>query len=167
MNSIFTRRSVRQFAQKTVEPEKIDKMLRAGMQAPSAYNQQCWEFIVVRGVENLEELSKIHQYSACLKGADVGIIILGNKDKMKMPYFWEQDLGACTQNVMLQATELGLGTVWFGTAPVEEHIKFVRDLYDLGENLVPYSILAVGYPQSEDANKFVDRFDETKIRYIG
>ena len=55
MNAIFTRRSVRQFAAKPVEQEKIEKLLRAAMQAPPANNQQPWEFVVVKGKENLEK----------------------------------------------------------------------------------------------------------------
>ncbi|GLC82233.1 nitroreductase family protein [Lacrimispora brassicae] len=49
MEEIFIRKSIRKFKAQEVEPEKIDKLLRAAMQAPSAANQQPWEFIVVQG----------------------------------------------------------------------------------------------------------------------
>ena len=63
MNEIFTRRSVRKFLPQPVEEEKIEKMLRAGMAAPSAGNQQPWEFYVVRDKKILQDLSHCSLYA--------------------------------------------------------------------------------------------------------
>lgn len=167
MNAIYTRRSVRAFLEKAVEKEKIEKILRAAMQAPSAGNGQPWEFIVVRGEKNLKNLSSYSKYSGCLKNADVAIIVLCNKTRLVFADFWQQDLAAATQNILLQATELGLGSVWFGTAPDEEKMQFIKDLYQLDKDLFPFSIIGIGYPKDENANKFIDRFDESRIHYIG
>jgi len=165
MNSIFTRRSVRNFLEKEVEDKKIEKILRAAMQAPSAVNQQPWEFLVVKGKENLLRLSKYSPYATSLKNANVGIIVFGNKERMMFPDYWQQDLGAATQNILLEATELGLGSVWYGTASDDGKMKYIQDLYKLGDNLLPYSVIGIGYPKSADAISFVDRFDETRIHY--
>lgn len=167
MNAIFTRRSVRKFADKKIEAEKLEKILRAGMQAPSAYNQQAWEFIVVRGKENLEALSKYNEYASSLRFADAGIIVLGNNERFKMPEFWEQDLAAVTQNMLLEITELGLGGVWYGTAPKTKKMQFIQDMYELPENLLPFSVIGVGYPLEKDANKYIDRFEPGRVKYIG
>ena len=164
MNSIFTRRSIRQFTDQKVEEEKIESLLRAAMQAPSANNQQPWEFLVVRGKENLEKLSCLHMYSKCLNGAALAIIVMANKDRLSSPDFYQQDLGAATQNIQLQAVELGLGSVWLGTAPKPDRIEFIRALYNLSDNIIPYSVLAIGYPVRE--NKFVDRYEADRVRYI-
>jgi len=166
MNSIFIRRSVRTFFQKEIEGEKIEKILRAAMQAPSAANQQPWEFLVVKGKENLHNLSKYNPYAASLKNAAVGIIVLGNKQRMMFPEHWQQDLGAATQNILLEAVELGLGAVWFGTAPNNSRMKYIQDLFNLNENLQPYSVIGLGYPKDGHAKVFFDRFDEARIRYI-
>ena len=48
MDAIFHRTSIRKYQEKPVEPEKIEKLLRAAMAAPSAFNQQPWEFYVIR-----------------------------------------------------------------------------------------------------------------------
>ncbi|ONI44555.1 nitroreductase [Candidatus Epulonipiscium fishelsonii] len=165
MNAIFTRRSVRQFADKTVEQEKIEKILRAAMQAPSANNQQPWDFIVVEGKENLDKLSKYNPYAGCLKNASAAIIVLGNTERIMFPH-WEQDLGAATQNIQLEAVELGLGSVWLGTAPNKERMEFIRKLYGLNENMLPYSVIALGYPKDTNANHFTDRYDASRIKYI-
>lgn len=166
MNSIFIRRSVRSFQEKEVEKEKIDQLLRAAMQAPSAGNQQPWEFIVVRGKTKLEELSRLSPYSSSLAGANVGIVVLANKERFRFAENWEQDLGAATQNILLEATDLGLGSVWYGVAPVSERMEYIRNLYNLEEKILPYSVIAIGYPKDENANRFVDRYDDSRIRFV-
>ncbi len=166
MNSIFTRRSVRQFTEQVVESDVIEKLMRAAMQAPSAGNQQPWEFLIVSGKDNLAKLSEYNPYASCLKGANIGIIVLGNTERMRMPKLADQDLGAATQNILLEATELGLGSVWFGTAPDEGRMSFIRKLYALPANLMPYSVIGIGYPKDENANHFIDRYDESRVKYI-
>ncbi len=165
MNAIFTRRSVRSFTEQEVEPEKIERILKAAMQAPSAHNQQPWEFIVVRNKETLKKISKMHQYSSCLENAPLGIIILTNKSKLKIPEFIQQDLSACTQNLMVEATDLNLGTVWFGLYPIDETIKYIKSLFNLDDEIIPFSVVAVGYPKSENALKHIDRYEPDRIHY--
>ncbi len=166
MNAIFTRRSVRNFLEKEVEDIKIEKILRAAMQAPSAANQQPWEFAVIKGKENLTNLSKYNPYAASLKKANVGIIVLGNKERMMFPDYWQQDLAAATQNILLEATELGLGSVWYGTAPDNARMEYIQELYNFDIKLMPYSVIGIGYPQNSNANTFVDRFEEQRIHYF-
>ena len=166
MNAIFTRRSVRAFKDKEVEQEKIEKILRAAMQAPSACNQRPWEFIVVKGKENLVKLAEYNPYAGSLRGANLAIIVLANKAKMVSPEHWQQDLGAATQNIQLEAVELGLGTVWYGTAPDKGRMGYIQNMFELDDNILPYSVLAVGYPKNEGANYFEDRYDESVVRYI-
>ncbi len=165
MNEIFTRRSIRSFAQKKIEDEKITKILHAAMQAPSAGNQQPWEFLVIRDKESLSELSKYNPYAASLLEADVGIILFGNEKLMKHPTMWEQDLGAATQNLMLEATAQGLGTVWLGAAGKKERADYISSMFNLPSHILPYAVISVGYPKNENANHFVDRFDENRIHY--
>ncbi len=167
MNAIFTRRSIRHFLDKEVEQEKVEKILQAAMQAPSACNGQPWEFIVVRGKENLEALSKYSPYAGSLKKANVGIVVLGNTQKTPYPDYLQQDLGAATQNILLQATELGLGTCWFGTCPDKARMDYLSKLYQLENHLMPFCVISLGYPDKENANHFVNRFNPSAIRYIG
>lgn len=117
MDAIFNRRSIRKYKDKPVEKEKIEKLLRAAMQAPSAGNQQPWEFIVIQDKENLKKLSGMSPYSKLIMNAPLTFVLLGNKDKMKFPENWQQDMGASAENILLEAVELGLGAVWLGVAP--------------------------------------------------
>ncbi len=165
MNSIYTRRSVRKFSNKEVEQSKIEQLLKAGMQAPSAMNQQCWEFLVVKDKESKEKLSSFKQGGILTTYGDVVIVVLANEEKMKSAVMWQQDLGAVTQNISLEAVNLGLGSVWLGCAPHEDRMGAVTEIFNLPAHIKPYSVLVIGYPEDENANKFVDRYDESKVHY--
>ncbi len=164
MNNIFTRRSVRKYLDKPVEAEKTDRLLRAAMQAPSATNQQPWEFIVIDDKEILAKLSQFSPYSKFLANAPLGFVVL-EKCGVKAPLFSEQDLGAAVENLLLQAVNEGLGTCWMGVGAGDERQKFVADLFDLPETVKPFAVISAGYPAEENANKFTDRYDETRVHY--
>lgn len=161
MNSIFTRRSIRKYEDKEIEKDKIEKLLRAAMQAPSAGNQQPWEFIVVENKESLEELAQMSPYSKVIADSKVAIVLLANKERMKFPENWQQDMAAATQNLLLEIVELGLGGVWLGVAPLEDRMNHIQKMFDLPANILPFSVVPVGYSSAE--NKFVDRYDETRV----
>ncbi len=164
MDSIFHRVSIRRYTSKRVEDEKVTLLLKAAMQAPSARNQQAWEFFVVRGKENLEKLSKCSPYASSVKGADVAIIPCYKKESPASLYIID-DMGAATENILLEADELGLGAVWMGIAHVAERISNVREVINLDSSLVPFAIVSIGYPAEE--KKQQDRFDLKKVHYIG
>jgi nitroreductase len=164
MEVIFNRRSVRKYKDQPVEKEKIEKLLRAAMQAPSAGNQQPWEFIVVQDKENLRQLSEASQYSKLVANSPVAFVLLANGSELRFPGNWEQDMGAAAENILLEAVELGLGGVWIGIAPEEDRMNYVKKMFNLNDNLKPFCIISIGYPDGQE-NKFVDRFDESRIHY--
>ena len=163
MNAIFKRRSVREYLDKEVEDDKINDILRAGMCAPSAGNQQPWHFIVVRDKAKLEELSALSPYSKMLAGASAGIVICGDKTKEKHENYWMLDCSAATENMLIEISYLELGGVWLGVYPREDRIKFLTDYFKLPENVIPFAMLAVGYPKSEVA--LADRYKEERVHY--
>ena len=165
MNSIFIRRSVRTYLDKPVEQEKIETLLRAAMQAPSAGSQQSSEFLVVQDAAALRQLSQMSPYSGLLAKAPLAIVLLGNTERMKLSENWEQDLGAAAENLLLEATELGLGAVWLGVHPLNERIDAVKAQFSLPEKLRPFAVVAVGYPKEENANHFVDRWNAERVHY--
>ena len=164
MNSIFTRRSIRRYSDTPIETEKIDKILRAAMQAPSAGNQQPWEFIIVNEKTQLETLSKLSPYASMVSKSPVSLVILANTSSLRFADYWQQDLSAATQNILIEATELGLGSVWLGVAPDKDRIDYVSNMFNLPSNIIPFAVVALGYPATQ-GNTFVDRYDESKIHY--
>lgn len=159
---IQRRRSIRQYDKSPIEKEKKEKLLRAAMQAPSAANQQPWEFIVVENKETLHKLSKAHVYATPMKDAALGIIVLSKVDSLVFPQYWQQDLAAATENILLEAVELGLGAVWMGVAPEEDRMTYITELFKLPQSVRPFAMLAVGY---SSGNTFIDRFDASRVHY--
>jgi len=164
MEEIFTRRSIRKFKDQVIEPEKIDKLLRAAMQAPSAANQQPWEFIVVQDKAMLEQVSQASPYAKPVAGSAVTFVLLADKNALKIPTAWEQDLGAAAENLLLEAVHLGLGGVWLGVATSDTVMENVSRLFQLPEQLKPFALISVGYPD-EQKNQFIDRYNAEKVHY--
>lgn len=165
MDAIKMRRSVRTYQDRPVEQEKIEKLLRAAMQAPSAGNQQASEFLVVQQPAALAGLAEMSPYAKLLAKAPLAIVLLGNTARMKFAENWEQDLGAAAENLLLEAVEQGLGAVWLGVHPIAERVQAVRRQFALPENLQPFAVVAVGYPKEANANHFADRWDAARVHY--
>jgi len=163
MNEIYIRRSVRKFLDKNVEPEKITKMLEAAMQAPSARNQQPWRFLVIDSETELNEIKKMINSTPPLQTAKV-IIVIAHLNELPVLNKVQQDLGCAAQNMMLEAVTQGLGTIWIGTFPNEDRVADVIKLTNMPKGMTPYAVFGVGYPDG-DINRFVNRFDESKISY--
>lgn len=163
MNSIFHRTSVRQYETRQVEEEKIERILRAAMAAPSAGNQQPWEFYVVTDKEKLEQLSKSSPYAGCTKDAPMAFVVCSRRECM-MPTCAPLDLSAAVENMLLQADELELGAVWLAVMPVEDRMNQVRDILSIPEALEAFAIVPCGYPLKVKPQQ--ERFDSTRIHYV-
>lgn len=165
MDAIFARTSVREFTAQKVEDDKIDTLLRAAMAAPSAGNQQPWEFIVVTNEGLLSQLAQASPYAKPAQKAPLAIVVAANKDHTKMMDYWQQDLGAATQNILLEAVTLGLGGVWLGIAPLPERMEHVTNALSLPPQLLPYAIVPIGYPAAAVQPK--DHFNPAYIHTNG
>jgi nitroreductase len=161
MDAIFTRRSIRKYTNEAVPEEMVEKIIRAGMAAPSAGNAQPWNFIIINDKNILLEIPKFHPYSQMLKEASCAIVVCGDTSLERYQGYWVQDCSAATQNMLLEAHYLGLGSVWLGVYPREDRVTALKKLLKLPENVTPLCILSLGYPaeQKEPAN----RFDPSRI----
>jgi nitroreductase len=162
---IHTRRSIRQYQDRSIPEEVINKLLAAAMAAPSARNQQPWEFIVVTRKDLLERISTVNPYADMAAAAPVAILICGNLEIETSPGYWVIDCAAATQNLLLAAHALGLGAVWTGTYPNEDRMDGYTELFDLPEQILPHSLVVIGYPQEQPSDQ--DRFQVDRIHYNG
>lgn len=166
MDIINIRRSVREFNDRAVEDEKIEKLLRAAMQAPSANNQQPWYFLVIKNKDKLQKLAKV---SRVLPNASAAILLLNRKKNLISPGRVSSDMAASTQNILLEATYLGLGSVWIGLYNDGEDkfdkVANCRKICNVPNEYDLYSMVAIGYPESEDALKYINRYDQTRVFY--
>jgi nitroreductase len=165
MEVIFNRRSIRKYEDRPVEQEKIEKLLRAAMQAPSAVNQQPWEFIVVQNKEKLKQIAAMGPYAKMVESAAVAIVAVANRNEYKIPTSWQQDMGAAVQNLLLEAAALELGAVWLGVATAKEHSDYIQEIFKLPDSIQPFAIIPVGYPAAGQNNIFIDRFNASKVHY--
>ncbi|MBQ3577260.1 MAG: nitroreductase family protein [Firmicutes bacterium] len=163
MNTIFTRVSIRKYQDRPVEKEKTLAILRAAMQAPSAADQQPWEFYVVTDKAKLKALSKVHPYAGMTKDAPAAIVAVYRTD-CRLPEYAQIDLSIAMENLWLETTAQGLGGVWLGTAPMEERMKAVEEILDLPANQRAFAVFPYGYPAEERKQR--DRFDESRIHYV-
>ncbi|MCC7553287.1 MAG: nitroreductase family protein [Methanobacteriaceae archaeon] len=166
MKEIFKRRSIRKYSDKEVEDEKIAKLLRAAMQAPgSRLGSEPWEFIVVKNKNTIKKLSEMSPNAKLVSDASVAIVLLANMDRVHYPQVWQQDMSAAATNLLLEASYLDLGAVWIGTAPTQERMDYLSELFDLSDNIRPFNIISIGYPAEGLENKFLDKYDESRIHY--
>ena len=140
------------------------EILRAGMQAPSACNQQPWEFYVVTDKEKIQKLSKVTPYTGCAAGAPVVIVSVYHTEGLIAPSFVQIDMAIAQQNIWLETDAQGLGGVWFGIAPVEDRMEEVHRLLDLPENVKVFSMFALGYPAETRPQQ--NRFAPERIHFI-
>lgn len=164
VKEIFIRRSIRKFKDIPVEKEKIDQLLRAGMQAPSSLNQQPWEFIVVESKTALQELSKAMPDAKPVSNSQLTIILVANSKKFRYEPDWMMDMSAAAQNILLEAVHLELGAVWMSITSVDSAINYVREMYELPSEIKPFAFIAIGYPES-NKNQFIDRYHNENIHY--
>jgi nitroreductase len=150
LDLIFKRRSVRIFSKKTVEKETLTKLLQAAMAAPSASNSRPWEFIAISDPDTLEELRKSLKYGKY--NAPAAIVVCANLDLAQNESalrFWVQDCSAATENILIAAAGMDLGTVWIGSYPKEDVMQIEREILGIPDNVTPLSLVYVGYPAEE------------------
>lgn len=166
MDQIFKRRSIRKYSEGTIDDEKIDKLLRAAMQAPgSRMGKEPWEFIVVKDKNTINKLSVMDHNSHMLKDASLAIVLIANMDQSHFKEVWQQDMAAAATNLLLEASFLDLGAVWVNIAPNEKRMKYISELFNLNDNLIPFNIISIGYPGEGQENKFVDKYHEERVHY--
>ena len=145
--AINTIRDIREYADRPLAPEHLDRILNAGRRAGSSKNEQRWAFIVIRDRARLRDLTRVGRYAGHLAGAAVAIALVtpdaqGPRNNSVM---W--DLGRAAQNMVLAAWELGIGSV-----PATAHNQNVtRELLGLPDEQRCNFILSFGYPA--DASK--------------
>ena len=159
------RRSMRKYTEEPVSKEEIDLLMHAAMSGPSACNKMPWEFYVVTDEAVLEKLRNASRYSKIY--APLAIVVCGSLSRAlpsQLAPYWIQDCSAATENILLAATDLGLGTVWCGIHPQKRAEERVREALGLTEKQIPLNIIYVGHPDQVQEPR--DQYKETYIHYI-
>ena len=162
---LLNRRSVRKFKSDNVSREQIEELLNAAMSGPSACNRCPWEFFVVTKEPVIEQLRGASRFTKM--NAPLAIVVCGNLSRslpLTLSAYWIQDCSAATENILLRATDLGLGAVWCGVHPQKRAEKRVAEILELKNNIVPLNIIWIGYPdESPDPRT---QYDSKRVHYI-
>ena len=151
---VARRHSVRKYAGTPVDRELLDKIVDAASTAPSSRNSHSSAFMVIEDKDTLEAMSKMRDHGASLlSGAAAAIVVLGDPSLTDL---WVDNCAISATMVHLSATACGLASCWV-------HIKdrllrkddpsagraddYIADLLGIKENLRPYCVIAIGYPQ--------------------
>ena len=165
MNAIFTRVSTRQFVpDKKVESKYIIKILRAAMSAPTATNQQEWEFYVTEDRDIITRLSQVTPYTTPAANAPVVIVACYNVSALRVPEMADIDMAIACENILLEAEYPGLGAVMLGIAPFEDRMQKVSEILKMPDNFRAFMIIPVGYPVNKHAQE--DRYEPAKIHVV-
>ena len=164
-NAILKRRSVRKFKKESVPNELIHKLLEAATAAPSACNRKPVDFYVVTGEEKLKQISKAGLFTRM--EAPLIILVVGNLSRalpLQMADYWIHDAAAASENILIQATALGLGSCWCGVHPQKRVMKKVSEALGLSKDEVPFSIIKIGYP--DEFPKPHEGYDEKRVHFV-
>jgi nitroreductase len=149
IETIFTRRSIRAYTDQPIPGETIELLLKAAMQAPSAGNQQAWQFVAITDRSRLNSLAEVLPYGKMLTSAPLCIVVCGDLGLEKSKGYWVQDCSAATQNILLAAHALGLGAVWLGVYPREDRVRDVCNTLGIPETVTPLCAIAIGFPAEQ------------------
>ena len=165
LQAIKTRRSIRKFLDKPVSREMIRELLEAAMFAPSAGNEQPWQFIVIEDPALLDAIPRICATASMCRQSPVTIMVCADSSLSKYPDFWVQDCSAAVENVLLAAHAQGLGAVWAGVYPLKDRVAAFQKHLGLPEEITPFALVAVGFPAETPATP--QRYKEDRVHYNG
>ena len=166
---IFNRKSVRNYLDKPIAKENLEWIVKAGMAAPCAVNQQLWEFIVIDDEKIFKQLGEELPHAKMALLASAAIVVCGNLEKTyngdKDSPFWIMDCSAATENMLLAIETLGLGAVWTAVYPNEDRIASVRRCLNLPEHVIPLNFIPIGYPAKNEFPK--QKWNEKAVHWNG
>lgn len=161
---VLDRRSIRKYTDQPVPDKLIETLLRAAMSAPSAGNERPWHFVVIRDRAILDAVPRFHPYARMMSQAAVAILVCGDEALERSSGFWVEDCSAATENVLIEAQELGLGSVWLGLYPRGDRVRGMRALIEgMPDHVVPFALLPIGYPA--ETKRPSQRYDEQRVHH--
>ena len=172
MEGLLTRRSIRQYnPDKKISKETVEQLIKAAQYAPTAHNKQPWEFLVIENKEIQAHLRHVQRWTSFAKDAAMVIIVCGDENQSFSRHkeeeswsFVDVDCALATQNLLLAAHALGIGTCYCGAAPMQKVVDALKEYFNLPENIRPFAIVTLGYP-AEEPKQPEGRYKEDKIHW--
>ena len=163
LETIFTRRSIRKYSDQKIDDDVFVNLVKAAVSAPSAGNQQPWQFIIISDKKKLERVLEFHPHAKMLLDAQGAILICGDLSKEKHKGYWVLDCAAATENILLAAHATGFGACWLGIFPREERVAGMKSLVEVPDHVIPFALVSLGFPDEQKNPS--DRYDESLVHY--
>lgn len=166
MDAILSRRSIRKYKDEDISEEKIEKILQAGLLAPTSRNLKPCEFVIVRDKDILGRLSKIKKYGGgMLAKCNVTIVVIGDSEKSDT---WIEDSSIALSYMNLMAASLGVGSCWCqihrrSSLMGKDAEEAVREILSLAEKYRIVGVLSLGIPDEEVKPYTLEDADFTKV----
>ena len=160
LDVIMTRTSIRSFTGDPVSKDRLETILKAGMAAPTAMNNQPWRFVVVTDKDKIGSVFGSGPRSTMYSTAGAVIVVCGQTGSNM---FWYEDCSAAAENILLAAHALGLGAVWTAGYPGEERVAPVAAALGLPEDVKILCVIPVGVPAETPAPK--DKWNPDNIHW--
>jgi nitroreductase len=164
IKAIEKRRSVRKFKTDSISNESVLEIIKAAQFAPEAMHKQGIEFLVITNEEIKKKINEIlskKMVQDYIGQAPIVIIPIADNKKAMLPI---QDLSVASENIFLQATELGFGSVWKNVS--EESLLELRQVLNLTDNYTLINLIPIGYPEEVPQPHGEADFSLGKIRFI-
>lgn len=159
LKAIQHRRSVREFKPDPVPEDIVQELIKAAQFAPTSKANRAMEFVVIKDMEVRRELYKLAKpKQEFVKAAPLLIVPATNPEETGQPV---PDLSLATENIFLQATELGLGSVWKNLKPPEA--AGIKKFLKIPANMMIINIICLGYPAEMPAPHTDEDFETNKI----
>ena len=176
MQNILSRKSVRSYTGDTIPAAVMENILKAAQAAPSGMDVRPWSFVVLTDKSEYEtifagnfNMKKFMESGAVVVVcADTTVTRPCREDPngpavtMDDP-IWRDDMGACTENLLLAVEAYGLGACWTACYPFPDTMKPVKEALGLPASVVPYAIVPMGYPNGDTQPK--DKWDPSRVHY--
>ena len=163
LKALFTRRSIRKYQAKPVPSEVVTRALKAAMSAPSAGNEQAWQFIVLDQRALLDAVPAVHPHSKMITQVPVAVLVCGDLRRETHPGYWTQDCAAATLSLLLAVHAQGYGAVWLGVYPRNDRVQGLRRLLGVPEEVIPFALVPIGRPAETKGAE--DRFDPARVHW--
>lgn len=155
IDAIKNRYSCRSYSSDPVSDEDVQQIVEAGLHAPSGVNYRPFHIVVVRDQGTREKLSQTHEYASFCADSPVVFVVCGDEEQSE--HWWPEDCAAVIENMLLQATDLGLGTCWIGIRGGEtrgyDRENHVREVIGAPDEIRISALISCGYPDGTPSPK--------------
>ncbi|MBD5539432.1 MAG: nitroreductase family protein [Desulfovibrio sp.] len=165
LTALRTRRSVRAYTHEPVSDKELDIVLSAAQLAPSAANEQPWDFVVIRDPKTLAKVGDINRYAAYAARAPLAILVCLDTEKEEITGMGILDVAMSAENLLLAAHAIGLGAVFTGIYPMTDRMEAFSKLLDLPENIIPVGLIVLGHPAIPGLRTADDRVKPANVHW--